>query len=285
MLCEDMKPPRRKLVIVLSLAFAGVIALFVWKSIPPAEPIYHGKLLHVWLEEWRANAYPTTNWSTRSDQAKQEAADAVRVIGTDALPFLLESLHTKESPLKWRLGKAVPVRWHRVLHLNYGPYDSQFPGIDGFYLLGALGAPALPELRNLAEDGDLNHLRWGIGALGSLGSAGEPAIPFLIQCLTNTDWQTRQMAAWSLCAIKKQPDLAIPALIQYLKFLKTLSLTAEDVYCVDYLSVWGTNAKPAVPLILELLESTNADKRLAATNSLPRIDPEAAERAHLLRQK
>jgi len=58
----------------------------------------------------------------------------------------------------------------------------------------------------------------------------------------------------------------------------------QDTYCVDYLSMWGTNAKPAVPLILDLLQSTDWDKRLAVTNSLPRIDLEAAKRAHLVRE-
>ena len=84
--------------------------------------------------------------------------------------------------------------------------------------------------------------------------------------------------------IGKQPNVVIPALIEYLKFLKTLSLTAEDIYCLSFLPFWGTNAKPAVPVILELLESPDVRKREAVTNYLPMIDPEAAERAHLIRR-
>jgi hypothetical protein len=276
-----MNTCRRKLIIVLPLACAGVIALFVWKSVPPPEPVYRGKPLRVWLDEWRANEFPTTNWATRSDKAKQEAADAVRAIGPDAIPFLLKSLRFKHPSIKSRLREIIPARWHSALHLNYGPYDSQIPGMDGFAILGPLGAPALPQLIKLGQDGEANHSRWAVGALGSLRSAGDPAIPFLIQSLTNADWQTRQMAAWSLCTINKQPDIVIPALIEYLKFLKTLSLTAEDIYCIDYLTFWGTNAKPAVPVILEFLESPDVRKREAVTNCLPRIDPEAAKCAHV----
>ncbi len=282
MKCEGMNLRGKKLVVTLSLLFAGGLALFIWKSAAPSEPVYRGKYLHVWIEEWRANEFPTTNWATHSDKARQEAADAVRAIGADAIPFLLESLRIKQPSIKSRLLKIIPARWHDALHLNYGPYDSQIPGLDGFAILGPLGAPALPELMKLAQDGNANHRRWAVGALGSLGSAGEPAVPFLIQCLTNSDWQTRQVAAWGLCTIRQRPETVIPALVQYLKFTQTLTATAEDAYCINYLVFWGTNAQPAVPLILGLLESPDWHKRNAVTNCLPRIDPEAGERAHLI---
>ena len=89
MRCENMNRRRRKLIIVLPLACAGVIALFVWKSFPPSEPVYRGKLLRVWLDEWRANEFPTTNSATRSEKAKQEAADAVHALRVQTVVSLV----------------------------------------------------------------------------------------------------------------------------------------------------------------------------------------------------
>ena len=47
------------------------------------------------------------------------------------------------------------------------------------------------------------------------------------------------------------------------------------------LALWsfGTNGKPAVAALVELLSDTNQDVSFAATNALKAIDPEGAARA------
>jgi hypothetical protein len=273
----------RKKVLLLAGTFALIVfaVLLLANLVVKPEPVYEGKSLSDWLKLWREERFHSGKYSGHPDQeaALRASERAVRAIGEEGIPFLLQSLRCRNSGFKVELRNRIPARWQRTLHLAPGPFDSQMPGLDGFHILGPAGKPALPALIELAGSRHPDVRRQAISALGALGPAGEPAIPLLINCLTNDDWQTRQYAAMSLCAIHQQPHVVIPALVRYLEFLKTLPLTAEDVYCVNSLRAFGTNAKPAVPLMLELLQSTNEHKRSAVTNSLPLIDPEAARRA------
>ena len=72
---------------VLLVILAGVIAWQVLrKPEPKREPVYHGKGLRAWLNE-----YLTTGDSLRAEAA-------VRQIGANAIPTLLDMLRTKDSP-------------------------------------------------------------------------------------------------------------------------------------------------------------------------------------------
>jgi hypothetical protein len=54
---------------------------------------------------------------------------------------------------------------------------------------------------------------------------------------------------------------------------------------VELLGQMGTNAQPAVPMLLTLLNDLDLDVREALTNSLPSIDPDAATKAGVKRRR
>jgi HEAT repeat protein len=109
----------------------------------------------------------------------------------------------------------------------------------------------------------------------------EPAILFFIQCLTNTCEIIREEGAVGLGQVGQQPEIAIPALMNYLESARTSLNSFEARAAVTALGGFGTNAEPAVPLLLSFLNHSAPDVREAVTNYLPAIDPEAAARAHL----
>lgn len=156
----------------------------------------------------------------------------------------------------------------------------------GAHGLAALGTNApstvVPKLIEIATHHPEEDGRYiAVFALSRLGLRAQPAILFFIQCLTNTCEIIREEGAAGLGQVGQQPGIAVPALMKYLESARTSPNSFEARAAVSALGKFGTNAKPAVPLLLSFLNHPAADVREAVTNYLPAIDPEAAARAHL----
>jgi len=188
------------------------VVAMVWPG--EKEPEYQGKKLSAWLVE-----YPFMDREPESI-AEQNAVDAVRHIGTNALPYLLRWMRY-ERPA-WRntlytllrkLPSNGPLRVAGRPDILAGctPY--------AFKSLGAAVMPAVPELVRLMSDrkapdvGRANAM-W---VLTNLGSNGLPAVPILIGCLRDKDAFVTQQAAFALGRIGLEPDLVVPALANCLK--------------------------------------------------------------------
>ena len=151
------------------LALAGVAALFLgplWSR----EPVYDGVTLSAWLDQLWPMRIP---WIVRNERAVQ----AVRSIGTNAIPWLLTDLNAGRNRSLNKLERFF-IRY-RVIPLA-NPAICQNRAMTGFAALGELGAPAVPELLRIVEE----HSSHG-PALLSLAYIGKPALPALAQCLTN----------------------------------------------------------------------------------------------------
>ena len=167
-----MKSLRRKWWFV-SFSLLAVLALaIVWQSFSSSEPNYSGKRLSVWLDELSA-----LDFSKRADTNTPQV-QAVRSIGTNAIPWLMSELKRNGKPWEWRINHVLQKQ-HFIKY--------RFPDINtrlsratlGFEALDGLGEPAVPELLGLVETkpGYIPTALAGIGA---------PALPALAQCLTNT---------------------------------------------------------------------------------------------------
>src|SRR6266849_2550616 len=73
---------------------AAVLCTFLMAS---REPVYQGKKLSAWLEDVPTTAHgPIPGYyGWRYDAA---AENAIKQIGTNAIPFLLQEIHTKDAP-------------------------------------------------------------------------------------------------------------------------------------------------------------------------------------------
>src|SRR5688500_9973739 len=94
------KPQKRRLIIASGLILA-LFALIVVTNQGPAEPAHGGKKLSAWLDELSAMTFP------RECDPDTKPAQAVRAIGTNALPWLLHELRAEESTLKWRVDQLL----------------------------------------------------------------------------------------------------------------------------------------------------------------------------------
>jgi hypothetical protein len=262
--------------LVVLVFVAGVV---LWLLLRQVEPVFNGKPLTAWAQQYGSN-----NWTRRKDLAL-EAEVAVRQIGTNAIPFLLDLMRARDSDLKKRLRKHLPQKWHDPLHLNDDSGKVRRIGAHGLAALGTNAPTAVPALIELATqhpDDDGRYI--AVFALRTLGPAAEGAIPFYIQSLTNKDNTIRNEAAVGLALIPHRSETTAPALLQYLESIEN-SQGWELYSAVGLMWRLGTNAKPAVSRLLSLLNDSNPDVREAVTNALLWIDPEAAERAQVRRRR
>lgn len=167
----NMRMPHRKWLVLgglLTLILVGVIFL----ALGHKEPTYNGKELSKWLNELAALDY-SKRWDLQTEQAQ-----AVRAIGTNALPWLFSQLRARGSRWPWQLNKLLAKQ--SIIKYRFLDADARLRrATAGFQALGELARPAIPTLLSVVEDTP----GYVPDALAAIGPA---AVPALQQCLTNT---------------------------------------------------------------------------------------------------
>jgi hypothetical protein len=164
------------------LAATVVIALIVltWAIFRSPEPAYEGVPLSVWLQR-----YEDLNYFTVSEQSwHREADEAVRNIGTNALPILLELIDAKDSRFKLKMmdlaGKQSVIKTHFTTAKT-----RQQIALTAFRVLGPAAKPAIPKLGEILASG-----QWM--AAPALSAIGPDSIGTLVNGLTNTNAMVRR---------------------------------------------------------------------------------------------
>src|SRR6266478_9343107 len=104
---------KRRRILVIGFALVSGLGLLVWRASGPREPVFEGRTLTSWLDHHVATSaarppYDSPGW-LKADQA-------LRRIGTNAIPTLLEMIRAKDPPppvLKL-LRVAGRYRWTRI---------------------------------------------------------------------------------------------------------------------------------------------------------------------------
>src|SRR5260370_5750943 len=105
-----MRKSRRYSLTTLLIAVLGGFAWLILS--PPSEPMYQGKTLSFWCDQYTANSLPESDI-----ELQKQAETAIRAIGTNAVPTLLRMLKAKDSKFKrwlFQLGRK-----QRVLDINW----------------------------------------------------------------------------------------------------------------------------------------------------------------------
>jgi len=250
----------------------GILAAAGWVVGHPAGPSYGGKSLQGWLD-----AYGPGPGGYRPNP---EADDALRHIGTNAVPYLLHLLHTTNSAttVSWpeKLAASVPASWNRwkavqavqAWAARYTKAHARPPASWGhwqaylaFQALGPLGKPALPELVKMAQDPSGTRPSEAIriwqdtklvAALADSSSSylapGQPPYrgTYSVTILPPSGLGDGEIAAWSLAAIGADSVPALTAVLAdpnpYLRWRAEVAL-----------GMMGGAAEPAVPSLIKFL--------------------------------
>jgi hypothetical protein len=165
--------------ILLAAIVVVAMGVLTWFLIRPREPVYDGKPLSVWLQR-----YGDLNYDTVSEQLwHREADEAVRKIGTNALPLLLELLEAKDSKFKLKMkeiaGKQSIVKFHFTT-----AETRQRMALEAFRVLGPAAKPAIPELAEIL-------VREPTMAAPALSAIGPESIGTLTNALASTNGEIR----------------------------------------------------------------------------------------------
>jgi len=183
------------------------------------------------LSEWIARAGLAPD-----DVEVTNAVVTVTHIGTNAIPCLLHWIRF-ETPRWYRnLDNFVPDpilgRIGNSLVFHYAKSEA---AVMAFSILQTNAAAAIPELTRLMND--TNKPMAAKQAARALASLGKDALPHLLQALTN--------------ATPDQLDYLLPA--------------------IGSMSYLGTNAAPAIPLIVQIANRTNSNVFGSAIDALGRL--------------
>ncbi|HXT41832.1 MAG TPA: HEAT repeat domain-containing protein [Candidatus Angelobacter sp.] len=202
---------------------------------------------------------------------EQKLADeAVRQIGTNAIPTLLRMARARDSALTLKLiGLARKQHWIKINHTSASVRNIE--AVYGFRQLGADGKDAVPALIEICEQNLSRTSQETIpAALGYIGPAAKQAIPVLLRCATNTNPVVRGNAIYALGQIHGDPELVLPVLI------RSLHDSDHGVRGDAAFAVGAFGARQAVPTLLELLKDELESTREEAAEALKKIDPAAA---------
>jgi HEAT repeat protein len=222
---------------------------------PTTLPSFQGRTVLQWARDCQLS----------SSQQSRTASAAVRAIGPDAIPTLVDSL--KHGADWWTrasaalalsdLGAAAAPAV-RALALSLDDPDlgvRQYAAIaiGRIHADPDIGVPAL--MRQLNRGQSVNY--YAASALGDYGTVAVPAVPDLIRLLSSDQDSTRRCAAAGLRGIGAASRDAVPKLSGLVR--DQIRHAESDPDFVDALAGIG---EPGLPMLVEVLQAREADQTL-----------------------
>jgi HEAT repeat protein len=239
--------------VILLAVFVGGVVLIVPRSWSE-EPVYRGKPLGFWLAQEDAGV----------------EIDAVRAVGTNAIPFLLKRLRANDSSLK--LGLIKLANKQRYIQFPYVPASElNKEGMDGFHFLGRSASNTVPELirifqANISPSSMTNTCR----ALAYIGPDAKAAVFPLLVRAQDADVDLRTDIYWTLGCIHEKPEVVVPVLITALSDTNTW----HRMMAASSLGCYKSAANSAIPALTVALEDQDQNVRNYAATAIARINSE-----------
>lgn len=259
---------------VLIVVAAGGVAWLALRPAEPQEPVYQGKRLSVWLNDYELLSHGP--WEDADIEKQNEKVDkVVRQIGTNAIPTLFRMLNATDSPSKKLKYLAHDHGFYDIKDTDCpSALEQNFQAGLAFRALGANAKDVVPRLIDIYDrrpPGDDRELVARV--LGGIGPPASNAVPSLLRAVTNGGRVWSSLRA--LGEIHAEPERVVPALIKLLKDpdqqIRQGSIIALQAFKAD--------ARPAVPALVESLRDQLDYVRKSAAQALKVIDPATAAKA------
>jgi HEAT repeat protein len=208
---------------------------------------------------------------TTSDPIQcQEARAAIRHIGTNAIPVLLEWLQCDDRPTPTQRllsAKQSSIQWLEAHRIIKARSHSSRPDPRGCYRclayfaleeLGPEAAPAIPSLIQFLalKARTTNELHATAGAaFVALGKLAPASIPPLIAALSTPDDQVWALAAGALSQMGTQASIAIPAVRPRLQDPNPMF----RVSAAEVMGKLGADPRQFMPVLIQTLHEPPPD--------------------------
>lgn len=181
----------------------------------PFEPCYQGRRLSAWAKDvstWENGDYSSEQERQEALANRDKALEAIRHVGTSALPLALKYCSREDSRLKARLIDFANEQNTVYLHLLRDA-DYQQVGVRIFEALRPAAKSAIPSLIRLLREKDNGVFNAAIEALHSIGP---DAIPLLTEALADPNDRVRLGAVISLGGFQNRARETLSQLIRCL---------------------------------------------------------------------
>ncbi|NOS69357.1 MAG: HEAT repeat domain-containing protein [Verrucomicrobia bacterium] len=220
---------------VVAVVTTTVIICFTeWRGYHRA--LYQGRHARDWAMDYA---------SPLDINKRDRAAEALHALGINAVPTLIELLHTRdrayEKPLAQNVSRMpFELRTNLLAHFPVGTsWGKRFAGATALGFLGTNASVAIPDLLETLDD-PVGHIGWA--AATALGKIGSNAVPALIGLAASPDAERAHKAIYALGVAGHNAGSATPILLNALLNTNT-SIRASAQYS---LSMVGTSALPAI---------------------------------------
>jgi hypothetical protein len=275
---QASKPRKRKRlgVVLLCALVVGVAAIAFWPG--PKEPEYKGKKLSEWLAIYANSDLPSEH---------EASADAVKAIGTNALPFLVRWVEY-DTP-GWRtdlaritaklpawMGKRAITLWlagnDKLMRANAAYF--------GFSVLGEGAAPAIPELDQFIRNPKNRNPRFACKALAGIGRDGLTPLLVALEEKGQPAQRRFQIIAALASLNYRGPEIhkATPKLLACLEDQDWwVASTAAGV-----LGSFAIEPELCIPALVKAAQSPDAAVRHGAIRSLGNFGTQAKEAVNVI---
>ncbi len=264
---------RRRLATVIVVLLASILGVLAWYAYASArEPVLEGRALSSWLDHHVASTaanppYNSPGW--------KKADEALRQVGTNAIPTLLKMVRAKEKP-HFFIKLFETARRRGWTQKNYRYASALHEEAEyAFRMLGTNGSGAVPELIRIYEQNiSPASQRCAALSLADIGPPAQIAVPVFIRDFTHTNSEVRFYAVSAVYYIGGEPKVIIPAMVNALKDTN-INVRWNALLA---LSNFGSRARSVVPEIVKMLSDDgkvgDSPIREQVETALWRIAPE-----------
>jgi HEAT repeat protein len=272
---------KRRRIILLSILLVAVLGISAWLMFHPREPVYEGKPLQQWVDEYSAE-WLTNRIMLFQSQMGRDRPRRIREFGPSAAPALIRLVETRH-PWKQKLYDYLithDARNRRAIDFVKGwPVESMRPQTAATFLgfIGPDAEPAIPALMRAAVGTNSALGSSAIGALAAIHRQPDLVVPFLIKLIGDTN---QSLALSALAAVRwytERPNLVVPVLIQAITNQNPTKAFTDfrAIYAAQGLPGFGTNALAAIPALRQVATSSPISTAFYAAEALQKIDPDS----------
>ena len=251
-----LKLVRKRLYIGLAVLGLVLIAGFLGAKRQPEPVVYRGKPVRVWAMQMGAG-----------QAEREEAAAALKQLGTNAVPELVRMLGTRDSFLRiglWRLQSKLPAQAQKILaRMVRPPAAARTRGLAArsLVVIGPEAESAVPALYDALEDESYEVRDPAAASLSKLAPA---VLPLMTNGLQSSDGPTRRRAARAV-GLVRPPGVPLRPLV--LALLRSPD-PADRLQGVLTLMKMGMPNPAMVRAYVGAVKDPDAQVRLAAVHAL-----------------
>lgn len=176
---------------MIAVAILVLVAVTIY-SVAPREPVYQGKSLSWWIEQYHGSFSTLGPMSPRAIEDESKARTAIKAIGTNAIPTLLKWMQTPESPLKEKINSLLARQ--RIITLQFQTAERKWSlAVNGFHVLENDGLPAIPALSPLLSSPSELQRQLAFECMTDIDRKNT-LFPIFLQCCQNSNADVRLLA-------------------------------------------------------------------------------------------